>query len=89
MLLEVRQRLAYLAEVGARGRGLGDGRACFEAYPLDGSTSKGGMNGANSGEVRNEVRENFVNDLVVQPSWGKAAIPPRSCRPLPKGYTEG
>lgn len=47
------------------------------------------MTNLNSDEVRNEVRENFVGDVVSYPPKGKAAVPPRGCRPLPEGYAEG
>ena len=47
------------------------------------------MTNPNSGEVGGERLDRIANDMAVQPSKGKAAIPPRGCRPLPEGYAEG
>ena len=47
------------------------------------------MRYGDSGKVRNEVRENFVNDVVSDPTKSEAAVPARGCRPLPEGYAKG
>jgi hypothetical protein len=47
------------------------------------------MTNPNSGEVGGERLDRIANDMAVQPSKSKAAIPPRGCRSLPEGYAEG